>query len=78
MDGDKFGKRIKADPNLIKHEVVEDRVVLTASTSELQEFMRRHANEEGVFAEATELKRFEPNVPAEPNQADPNNNPTKK
>jgi len=60
MDYDKVSEMLEEDPNLLKHEVVEDRIVLTASTEQLQEFIVEYANEEGVFAEAIELTRREP------------------
>lgn len=60
MDYDKVSKMLQEDPNLLKHEVIEDRIVLTASTEQLQEFIVEYANEEGVFADATELTRRQP------------------
>lgn len=60
MNYDKVSKMLQEDPNLLKHEVVDDRIVLTASTEQLQEFIIKYANEEGVFAEATELARRQP------------------
>ena len=45
IDYEKVGKMIEDDPNLIKHEVVDDdRIVLTASTEELQNFVVEHAD----------------------------------
>jgi DNA-directed RNA polymerase subunit H (RpoH/RPB5) len=73
MNPDKLGKMLASDPNLLKHEVIEDnRVVITASTQQLQQFMKQHANDEDLFGEPTDLKRFEPN---EPNALDVNNVP---
>lgn len=60
MDYGKVSEILKEDPNLLKHEVVEDRIVLTASTEQLQEFIVEYAGEGGVFAEATELTRRQP------------------
>jgi hypothetical protein len=60
MDYDKVSEMLKENPNLLKHEVVEDRIVLTASTEQLQKFAVEYANEVGVFAEATELARRQP------------------
>jgi hypothetical protein len=71
MDRDKFEKIIKKDPNLIKHEIMEEQngIVLTASTVELQQFIKKYANDPNLFDEASDLKRVEPNKPvaAEPN-----------
>ncbi|MHC4462460.1 MAG: hypothetical protein ACYS6W_06185 [Planctomycetota bacterium] len=61
MDYDKVSKILKENPNLLKHEDVEDRIVLTASTEQLQKFIIKYANEGGVFAdEAAELTRRQP------------------
>jgi len=63
MDVDKFTKRLEKNPALLKHEVLKDgeaKIVLTASTKELQEFMRKHAKDEGVFGEASDMKRMLP------------------
>lgn len=73
MNPDKLGKMLANDPNLLKHEVIkDDRVVITASTQQLQQFMKQHANDEDLFGEPTDLKRIEPN---EPNAPDVNNVP---
>lgn len=61
LDYEKVSKMLEEDPNLLKHEVVEDRIVLTASTEQLQKFIVEYAGEGGVFAdEATELTRRQP------------------
>ena len=45
IDYDKVEKMIESDPNIIKHEVVnDDRIVLTASTEELQNFVVEHVD----------------------------------
>jgi len=85
MSPDTLAKMLKSGPNLIKHEILEEqdrRIVLTASTKELQEFMKKHANDKDLFAEPSNLTRLEPKEPnepnntglnrAEPNQPDPN------
>lgn len=85
MDPEKMKEMLESDPNLIKHEVLREqdsKIVLTASTKELQRFMLEHSEDEGLFGEATELKRLkikdtdEPNAvdanAAEPNQIEPN------
>jgi hypothetical protein len=70
MDSDIFEKK----PDLLKHEVLDHegskKLVLTASTKELQEFMRKHANDKDVFGEPSNMKRVLPpdsNKPADPN-----------
>lgn len=39
MDYDKVKKVIEADPNVLKHEFANDKLILTASTEELQRFV---------------------------------------
>jgi hypothetical protein len=39
MDYDKVNKIIEADPNILKHEFANDKLILTAETEELQEFV---------------------------------------
>jgi hypothetical protein len=60
MNPEKLQEMLKAEPDLIKHEVLEDRIVLTASTKDLQKFMLDHAKDEGLFGDPTELERDEP------------------
>jgi hypothetical protein len=65
MNPEKLQEMLKAKPDLIKHEVLEDRIVLTASTKQLQKFMLEHVKDEGLFAEPTEMERVEPkDIPA--------------
>ena len=62
MSHDKMKEMLEADQNLVKHEVLEEpdsRIMLTASTEELQRFMVEHANDEGLFDEPTHLRRLE-------------------
>jgi hypothetical protein len=63
MNPDKTKEMLKNDPNLIKHEIVQDRIVLTASTKELQKFMKAHANDEGLFSKLNKLKRVQTKDP---------------
>ena len=74
MNPDKFGDMLDDDPNLLKHEVIEgDRVIITAPTQELQQFMRQHANDEELFDDdPSEMKRIES---IEPNTPDVNEMP---
>lgn len=66
-------KLLKADPNAIKHETVEDSIVLTASTSELQKFVVKYADDSRVFDNEIILQRKVNKEPDEPNSIDPNN-----
>jgi hypothetical protein len=65
---------LEANPNLIKHEILEERdsqVLLTASTKELQRFIIEHAKDEGLFDEPSDMKRLEVKEPKEPNAVEP-------
>ena len=73
MDFNKIKSLLKNDPNLLKHEIVEDRIVLTASPEELQDFIKKHANDEGFFGDASDLERLVPQDPNDPNTIDPDN-----
>lgn len=60
MDTGEVAEMLKDDPNLLKHEELDDLLVLTASTEQLQEFMIKYANAEGVFGDASDMRRLEP------------------
>ncbi len=72
MKPDKMKEILKDDPNLIKYESIEDRVVLTAPTKELQEFVKKHSNDKDLFDSVGDLKRLVPKNSCEPNNIDPN------
>lgn len=44
-------------PDAIKHERIEDRVLLTASTKDLQAFILKHMHDEKFFIEPSEYQR---------------------
>jgi hypothetical protein len=60
MNPEKIEKMLEDDPNLLKHEKVKDRIILTASPKELQKFMKKYANVYDVFGDPGDLKRVEP------------------
>ena len=60
LDYEKVSDMLEEDPNLLKHEAVNDGIVLTAPTKQLQEFILKYANEEDVFGEPMELTRRQP------------------
>jgi hypothetical protein len=65
-DDDKMKGLLTADPNAVKHTVLEDKPVLTASTDELQAFVLKYADDKRVFGDEGVLNRkkaAEPNVP---------------
>ena len=67
MNPDKLGKMLADDPNLLKHEVIQgDRIVITAPTQQLRQFIRQHADDEDLFGDPADLKRIEPNEPNAP------------
>ena len=68
-DDDKMKEFLKADPNAVKHEFLEDSPILTGSTKELQIFVLKYADGDKVFVKDITLNRkktAEPNVPAGP------------
>ena len=72
MGPDNTREMLKNDPNLLKYELIDDnRVVITASTQQLQQFMKKHANDKGLFGDPTELKRLEPVEPKAPDVNNP-------
>lgn len=54
---DEMEKFLKEQPNAIKHELVEDRIVLTASTDELQKFVLKYADDKRIFPAEAVLTR---------------------
>jgi len=51
---------LKEKPSAVEHTSVGDRLVLTGSTKELQEFVLKYADDERVFTEQVTLSRKEP------------------
>jgi hypothetical protein len=74
IDYDKVEKMLENDPNVIKHEVVDDdRIVLTASTEELQNFVVEHVDT--LFSDSndsSDLIRLEPLYSEQSIVIDPN------
>jgi hypothetical protein len=54
---DELKKLLKEEPDAVKHELVEDGIILTASTEQLQQFVFKYADDERVFSEETILTR---------------------
>ena len=48
---------LKTDPDLLKHEFMDDTILLTASTKELQAFVLKHAENERAFSKPYEMHR---------------------
>ena len=74
MNPDKMKEMLENDPSIIEHKIIEDgdRILLTASTKQLQQFMKEHANDEGLFGEPAELKRLTPRDPNDAKDTDLN------
>lgn len=56
FDDDWVKDLLKAEPNAIRHELVGDNLVLTASTSELQAFLIKHTKTAKAFGSPITLK----------------------
>ena len=56
-DDEKMKEFLKADPNAIKHEFLDDRPILTGSTKELQAFVLKYADDNRVFTGEIVLNR---------------------
>ena len=62
----KMEELLEDDPNAVKHTSIEDRLILTASTEELQAFVLKYADDSRVFFDEIVLNRREtekPNIP---------------
>jgi hypothetical protein len=57
---DKLQTLLDADPNAIASVAADDRIVLTGSTTALQAFVTKYADDERVFADEIVLKRQSP------------------
>ena len=57
-------EHLAANPNAIHHEKIEDEIILTAATKDLQAFWLKHLDSEGAFGEPNDMKR-KPNKSAE-------------
>ena len=60
IDAGEIGNLLEEDPDLLKHEEVDNGLVLTASTEALQAFMLSFGHDEDLFEAATELTRWVP------------------
>jgi len=69
---DEMKELFKEEPNAVKHELVEDEIVLTASTKELQAFVLKYAYDIRVFPAKIVLTRKKPKELPEPNDINAN------
>ena len=56
MDPEWLKEFLAKNPKAIAHEKLDDRIVLTASTADLQKFLLDHAQEK-LFGDSADLKR---------------------
>lgn len=56
-DDDRFKEMLQAEPAAVKHELLDDQPVLTASTEELQAFVTKYAGDERLFSNELVLSR---------------------
>jgi len=54
---DEMEKLLKEEPDAVKHTFIEDRLILTASTKELQDFVLKYADDKRVFKGEVALVR---------------------
>jgi hypothetical protein len=78
-DDEEFKKLLKEDPNAVEHTSIEDRLVLTAPTKELQAFVLKYADDSRVFTKEGILNRKKTKAPQESVKQKPNepNDPNK-
>jgi len=69
---DDMKELLKENPNVVKHELVEDKIILTASTKELQAFVLKYAYDIRVFPTKIVLTRKKTQDPNAPVKQDPN------
>lgn len=76
-DDDEMQTLLKEDPNAVRHELVDDKLVLTAPTKELQAFVRKYADDSRVFPDEKVLIRKETTDTEATPKRDPNDSGTK-
>ena len=54
---DEMEKLLEEEPDAVKHTFIEDRLILTASTKELQNFVLKYADDKRVFKGEVTLVR---------------------
>jgi hypothetical protein len=74
----KMEELLKENPNAVEHTKVEDRLVLTASTKELQAFVLKYADNENLFADEMVLNRKAAGDPNVTDSVKPENSEEKK
>lgn len=62
-DPDWLKEHVATKSDAIRHEKVDDQIILTASTKDLQAFWLKHLNAKGAFGKPSNLKRRETEAP---------------
>jgi hypothetical protein len=57
MDPSWLKRQLDADPAIVRHATVNNMIVFTASSEELQQFVRRHADDKDAFSIVINLTR---------------------
>ncbi|MBN1393119.1 MAG: hypothetical protein JW947_10000 [Sedimentisphaerales bacterium] len=70
-DDDELKKLLDKKPKAVKHTFIEDRLILTASTKELQAFVLKYADDSRLFTEENTLTRKKTSVPQKPAEKEP-------
>lgn len=63
IDGKWLTDYLKANPDAIEHQIVQDDIVLTAPTSTLRPFIEKHLNTPEAWGETLELIPLRPTTP---------------
>jgi hypothetical protein len=71
-DDDDIQELLKEDPNAVKHEIVDERLLLTASTKELQAFVLKYADDSRAFTNEINLGRKKTKALQKSCEQDPN------
>jgi hypothetical protein len=75
-DPDWLEEHIAANPDAIRHEKIEDEIILTAAAKDLQAFWLKHLDAEVAFGELSNLKRKKKVIPEEqPNKSPSSESP---
>jgi hypothetical protein len=59
LQDDWLKEKMKEDPKALAHVLADDRLVLAASTEEIQAFILTHMNDEGAFDDPEEMRRVD-------------------
>ena len=72
LDRKEFQERAKVDPSLLPYETIDSRVVLTATTEQLQAYLGRHADANGLWEDGLDFVKGRPLYTRDQIVTDPN------